>query len=72
MQHASGRLAYQVREVPDGSLAELGAWFAGYRWRIASCWSCQTHMGWRFEADSGQESPWFFLLLSRRIVPASG
>ncbi|HMR75573.1 MAG TPA: cereblon family protein, partial [Polyangiaceae bacterium] len=55
----------------SASAESLHTWFAGYLWRIASCQSCHIHMGWRFEADSGQEPPWFFGLLSRRIVPGA-
>ncbi|VVS91217.1 cereblon family protein [Desulfoluna spongiiphila] len=29
------------------------SWFAGYRWRLAGCRGCGTHMGWLFESKTG-------------------
>lgn len=36
---------------PDSS-AEF-SWFPGYRWRIAACRGCGTHLGWLFESTTG-------------------
>ncbi|GEM_PF-352942 len=38
-------------------------WFRGYKWRIAICASCYTHLGWRFEAGHGDA--FFGLILDR-------
>lgn len=27
-------------------------WFAGYRWRIALCRACDTHLGWTYASDA--------------------
>lgn len=29
------------------------SWFAGYRWRLAGCRGCGSHMGWLFESKTG-------------------
>ena len=29
-------------------------WFAGYRWKVALCAGCHTHLGWRFR-DAGHQ-----------------
>ena len=26
------------------------SWFVGYRWRVALCGRCHTHLGWRFQS----------------------
>ncbi len=43
-------------------------WFSGYAWRIAGCSTCQAHLGWRYEAESGQEPSVFFGLLTNAIA----
>jgi len=46
-------------------------WFRGYRWRIAICARCSSHLGWRFESGSGHT--FFGLILDRlRSVSSSG
>lgn len=40
-------------------------WFAGYRWRIAVCAGCHTHLGWRFAGIDGHH---FHGLITGRIV----
>jgi hypothetical protein len=40
-------------------------WFAGYRWRIAVCANCLTHLGWRFASPDGH---FFHGLISSRII----
>lgn len=42
-------------------------WFAGYRWRIALCGSCRTHLGWRFSSPDGQ---FFGLIVARMRLAA--
>lgn len=32
-----------------GTPTEAHSWFAGYRWRYASCGACSQHLGWHFE-----------------------
>jgi hypothetical protein len=39
-------------------------WFAGYRWRIAVCANCLTHLGWLFSAPAGH---FFHGLITSRI-----
>ena len=41
-------------------------WFAGYRWSLATCRSCASHLGWRFDG----ESPFFALVLAFLSMPA--
>jgi hypothetical protein len=43
-------------------------WFVGYRWRIAVCANCLTHLGWRFSSPSGN---FFHGLIVSRIVEVS-
>lgn len=38
------------------------SWFAGFRWRLAHCGSCNTHLGWHFQ-KSGER--FFGLILDR-------
>jgi hypothetical protein len=45
-------------------------WFKGFRWRIAVCGMCLTHLGWLFMSDSGGNS--FHGLIRNRIVETSG
>ncbi len=40
-------------------------WFSGYRWRIAVCGSCHTHLGWRFDAEGGHT---FHGLITSKIL----
>jgi hypothetical protein len=42
-------------------------WFKGYRWRIAVCRACLTHLGWRF--DSATSDRFFGLIADRLIFP---
>lgn len=35
------------------------SWFTGYRWRVALCGRCQTHLGWRYDGPE----PFFGLIL---------
>lgn len=34
--------------VAHGTPTEAHSWFAGYRWRFASCGGCSQHLGWCF------------------------
>ena len=34
-----------------GAASAEFTWFAGYRWRIALCATCHTHIGWLFTGD---------------------
>jgi hypothetical protein len=38
---------------PVGASTDEFTWFSGYRWRVALCRGCMTHMGWQFTASSG-------------------
>lgn len=42
------------------------SWFSGYRWRVAVCLLCLTHLGWFF-TSSGKES-FHGLILDRLIT----
>jgi len=46
-----------------GGETDEHTWFAGYRWRIALCGHCQTHLGWRFQSSDHQ----FFGLIVERM-----
>ena len=48
----------------SGAPNAADSWFAGYTWRLASCSSCQQHIGWLFEA-SGHTDSFFGLILDR-------
>ena len=48
-----------------GPATEEWSWFKGYKWRIAVCRSCLTHLGWIF-LSSGNES--FHGLILNRLV----
>ncbi|MCL2790899.1 MAG: cereblon family protein [Desulfobulbus sp.] len=37
--------------VAQGESSSEFTWFPGYRWRIALCATCRTHLGWRFTGD---------------------
>ncbi len=41
------------------------SWFPGFRWRIAHCASCHTHLGWAFLG----EGDFFGLLLDKLTAP---
>lgn len=43
-------------------------WFAGCAWRIGVCAGCGTHLGWRFDGDTGA----FFGLILARLVSQPG
>jgi len=44
------------REVPGagtrGEASGLFTWFRGYLWRLASCLTCDAHLGWRYEGSA--------------------
>jgi hypothetical protein len=52
-----------------GPPSEEFTWFKGFRWRIAVCGMCLTHLGWLFQSDSGYS---FHGLIRNRIVETSG
>ncbi len=33
----------------SGGHHSADSWFQGFRWRLASCGNCDTHLGWLFE-----------------------
>lgn len=46
---------------------EAHTWFPGYRWRLAICGRCGAHLGWHYEAVSGDMRPlefWGILVAS--------
>lgn len=40
------------------------SWFQGYRWRVAVCAACLSHLGWRFSSSGSS----FFGLILNRLV----
>ena len=48
-----------------GAPSDEFSWFSGYNWRVAVCFRCLTHLGWRFTA-SGKES--FHGLIIDRLI----
>lgn len=54
------------REAPGcavvGSAHSADSWFAGFRWRLAQCGSCDAHLGWQFEKP---DERFFGLILDR-------
>lgn len=48
---------------PVGERESFFSWFAGYRWQIAICARCHTHVGWSFHADGDT----FFGLIVDRL-----
>lgn len=41
-------------------------WFPGFRWQVAHCAACHTHLGWAFRGEGS-----FFGLLLDRLTPPS-
>lgn len=41
-------------------------WFKGYRWRVAFCPGCASHLGWRFEGAGDPQV--FFGLIANRLT----
>lgn len=41
------------------------SWFQGFRWRVAVCAACLTHLGWRFSSSG---SSFYGLILNRLVV----
>lgn len=52
-----------------GAATDEFTWFAGYRWRVCVCAACLTHLGWLFEAASGEA--FHGLILDRLIEPSA-
>ena len=51
-----------------GSATAQWTWFAGYRWRIASCHRCRIHLGWGFcTTSAGREPAGFYGLIEDRL-----
>jgi len=48
-----------------GVPTEEWTWFSGYRWRLAVCMDCGTHLGWGFSADAGDA---FYGLILDRLL----
>ena len=53
--------------VPHGPAESYWSWFAGYRWQIALCGGCGTHLGWAFHGDAP-----FHGLVMARVVEDDG
>jgi hypothetical protein len=48
--------------LPVGEPSADFSWFPGFRWQIALCAACSTHLGWRF---TGGNAPFFALIIDR-------
>ncbi len=48
----------------SGQRMAADTWFAGFRWRLASCAECRNHLGWYFDRD---EATYFYGLILNRI-----
>jgi hypothetical protein len=53
-------------ELESWASAEF-TWFPGYVWRVASCKSCGTLLGWRFESEGEKSPSEFFGLLTASL-----
>ena len=53
-----------------GLAVAKASWFIGYTWTIAHCTSCQAHLGWQFNAMTGQ-TPSIFWGLRRASLTES-
>lgn len=47
-----------------GARTEYYSWFPGFRWSIALCIACKTHLGWFFSRE-GSAADFFALILER-------
>ncbi len=50
-----------------GPTTDEFSWFRGYRWKIAVCGGCLSHLGWRFTSGGGHM--FHGLILNRLIEP---
>lgn len=48
-----------------GSPTEEWSWFKGFRWKIALCSQCLTHLGWMYVSGEGE---WFHGLILNRLI----
>ena len=49
-----------------GEATEEWTWFPGYRWQIAVCGGCGSHLGWRY---LGRDATGFHGFILRRLAP---
>ncbi|MEZ5559432.1 MAG: cereblon family protein [Pseudomonadales bacterium] len=47
----------------SGQPSAADTWFAGFRWRLATCGDCGAHLGWYFDRNS----EYFYGLIRDRI-----
>jgi hypothetical protein len=50
-----------------GEATEEWSWFKGFRWRVALCRGCLTHLGWLYASGSGDQ--FHGLILNRLVFP---
>ena len=48
----------------SGQPMAADSWFAGFRWRLATCSNCDNHLGWYFQSQAEQ---YFYGLILNRI-----
>ncbi len=51
-----------------GEATEAYTWFKGYAWRVATCASCERHLGWRFQGPAD----YFHGLILDRLTSVGG
>jgi hypothetical protein len=63
-------IAFEIRcfrqapgAAPQGEPSAEFTWFSGYRWQIALCTTCQSHLGWLFTNGSV-----FYGLIATRLI----
>jgi hypothetical protein len=49
-----------------GPTSEEFTWFRGYRWQLAGCGGCRTHLGWHYRGEGPPAS--FFGLIRPKLV----
>ena len=54
-RHAQGCAVFGTSTAAD-------TWFSGYKWRIAICGKCETHLGWEFTSAADR---FYGLIVSR-------
>jgi len=52
----------------QGQSYSSDTWFPGMRWTLATCKTCQTHLGWHFQAPAGSLKENFYGLILERLV----
>ncbi len=54
--------------VQTGEATYEWTWFDGFKWRVALCGHCHTHLGWGYRSNAGDG--FYGLILERIIAPS--